>query len=700
MSNQPNRLPAEGEHRLKGAAIDRSRPLRFRLDGRPVHGFAGDTVLSAALASGIICAGTRGGRPLALDERFAPPVAVKRRRGMARSRTESLPMARTPALDGLSLVTVGQRRKAGVPAWLGRLLPGGGNRLSLRHDGDAPLAPWLDTPPQETIAADVAVIGGGLAGMAAALEAGKSGASVVLLESRPTLGGSARLFGATGEEEAPDSTIERLSAAIAATANIRTLLRTEAFGVFPGLVQAHGVRVEDNVPVGRVVSIEAGGIVLANGAMERLPVFAGNRLPGVVSALAAYERAERYGVWIGRRAIFATATSIAYRLAAQIKSEAVAVLKVADSRINPQSRFVEFGKAYGIPQLQDAIPRAAQPEGRSSALRVMLARKTDGGLAPLESDRIDQLVVAGGWQADLTLWHMAGGASRWDESEQRLVAEGSLPGIVLAGSVAGYETAAACQASGAAAAAALAGKVAPAVEEVRIDPLYETPDAPAPLAPPQGADAEPAFLDGGGSLATRPEQLPGRRRRRQALLTDQVRSLSLSDVAAAAQLGIVPAEQAASIAQERCVTPGDLVDAGRRAPPLPAIAPPAGIPAYLAGRFGDAAVVREIEAADGRRFDPGCLLYPNADRADPLQAIGVVFAAAPAGRQAGLALVRQDAAQLATVSVRDISGPVAAQLREARPGPEAAAAAAPEGAPERASPAAGDEAAPAQGVVN
>lgn len=694
MSKQPNRLPAEGEHRLKGAAIDRSKPLRFRLDGRLVHGFAGDTVLSAALASGIICAGTHGGRPLALDERFAPPIAVKRRRGAAKRQGESLPMARTPALDGLNLRTVGQRGAHGLLGRLTRLLPAGGNRLGWRYDGDAPLAPWLDTPAQETIVADIAVIGGGLAGMAAALEAAKSGASVVLLESRPTLGGSARLFGATGDEEAPDSTIQRLSDAIAAAANIRTLLRTEAFGVFPGLVQAHSVLVEGNIPVGRVIAIEAGGIVLANGAVERLPVFPGNRLPGVVSALAAYERAERYGVWIGRRAIFATVTSIAYRLAAQIKGETVAVLKVADSRINPQSRFVEYGKAYGIPQLQDAIPRAALPEGRSSgALKVTLARVADGSIAPLESERIDQLVVAGGWQADLTLWHMAGGASRWDEPEQRLVAEGSLPGIALAGSVAGYETATGCQASGAAAAAALAGKAAPTVEEVRIEALYETPDAPAPIAPLEGTDAEPAYLDGGGSLTTRPGQLPGKRRRRQALLTDQIRSLSLSDVAAAVQLGIVPAEQAASIAQERCVTPGDLVDAGRRAPPLAATAQPTGIPPYLAGRFGEGAVVREIEAADGRRFDAGCLVYANADRADPLQAIGVVYASAPSGRR--LALIQQGAAQLATVSVRDISGPVAALMREPRQDSEAGPSAMLEDGTSKTVPATGNEAASA-----
>ena len=96
MNAQPNRLPAEGDHRFKGSEIDRQRPLRFRLDGHLIHGFAGDTVLSAALASGLIAAGWRGGEPLALDERFAPLVRLaQRRRGAV---ADALPMARMPAI--------------------------------------------------------------------------------------------------------------------------------------------------------------------------------------------------------------------------------------------------------------------------------------------------------------------------------------------------------------------------------------------------------------------------------------------------------------------------------------------------------------------------------------------------------------------------------------------------------------------------
>jgi sarcosine oxidase subunit alpha len=323
-------------------------------------------------------------------------------------------------------------------------------------------------------------------------------------------------------------------------------------------------------------------------------------------------------------------------------------------------------------------------------------RQTRGVTAPLESIVVDQLVAAGGWQADLTLWHMAGGMSRWDEGENRFVAEGTVPGVALAGSAAGFETATACRASGRAAVATLLGQPVPAIEDPRIEPQFETPDAATPIAPalepdlgrprkvnsrvrrlsrfrtakavaPSAssalAETEPAYLDGGTSLITRPTAPMGERRRprrHQPRLADDLRALSLCDVAAAVQLGIIPADQAAAIAQERCVTPGDLIDAGRQAPPLPRRSEEPLVPPYLVGRFGPAAVVRAVTAADGRRFDAGCLIYRDADETDPRAAIGVILATDPTGVRA----LAQGGDLPETVSVRDVSGPVTARLGE------------------------------------
>ncbi|WP_152658646.1 hypothetical protein [Devosia chinhatensis] len=49
----------------------------------------------------------------------------------------------------------------------------------------------------------------------------------------------------------------------------------------------------------------------------------------------------------------------------------------------------------------------------------------------------DALIVCGGWQPDLSLWHMAGGSSLWQSLRQRLEPVGNIDGIALAGSAAG-----------------------------------------------------------------------------------------------------------------------------------------------------------------------------------------------------------------------------------------------------------------------
>ena len=70
------RLAADAPHQFSGIELDRSKPLSFRLDGRSVEGFVGDTVLSAVLASGVDTYGTFQGTPIGLAHvrEFARPL--------------------------------------------------------------------------------------------------------------------------------------------------------------------------------------------------------------------------------------------------------------------------------------------------------------------------------------------------------------------------------------------------------------------------------------------------------------------------------------------------------------------------------------------------------------------------------------------------------------------------------------------------
>src|SRR5690606_38211865 len=178
----------------------------------------------------------------------------------------------------------------------------------------------------------------------------------------------------------------------------------------------------------------------------------------------------------------------------------------------------------------------------------------------------------------------------------RLEAAGELDGIALAGSAAGYVTRHGCVQSGADAVDQLLGRPRQRVEDRRIDPLYETPDAPAFIGPAPPEASAPVYLDGGASLLQRPappRQSWSRLWHRSAprglgALSEAPQPLTIGIVAAGVDLGLVPPASAGIVAQERvALVPlaGQAADILEEAP-----AAAAGVPAYLAGRFGADAV--------------------------------------------------------------------------------------------------------------
>lgn len=646
MIAQPHRL-APGTHQLAGRLIDRSKPLQFRLDGRIIAAFAGDSVLSAALAAGIDTVGLRANSPMALSARFAPPIVPARLAGQA---SRALPMHRVPATNGadyLTSVDSAQRHNL-----IGRLLRPA-RSLGVRLDGGALAQPWLDSPVSEEQHCDLLVIGGGVAGMAAALAGAKTGLSVVLVESSAALGGHSRLFGTQDGEETPDESIARLSSAIA-EAGVTVWLGAEVTTLRPGLARVH--RIDAAAPEGRTALVHAPRIVLATGAIERLPVFPGNRLPGIVGALEAFELADRYGIWPGQQAVIATASSAAYRLAMLVRDAGIVVTRILDARAQPQSRFIEFAKAYGITMAPGLVPASATASkvGVAMTPHLSIGRQT----MP-ETLAADRLIVCGGWQPDLTLWHMAGGHSQWNAASNRLEPAGGPEGIALAGSAAGYLSRHAAIDSGDDAMAMLLGRDRKPVHEVIIDPIHETPDAPCPIGPDEPGNIAPAMLDAGMRLVERP-RLADRPRRRfwQAKpqswsLADTPQPLDIAAIAAGVQLGAIPPASAGIVAAERVgmvIPPGDRAPVGETAEPVL-------VPAFLTGRFGDDAELWLIAPAEMRLLEPGSLIHRSSQQSDPREAVGVVLRQAENG---AIALMAREQPQ--TLSLRDHGRAIAIRL--------------------------------------
>lgn len=624
MKGQPNRLDADRGHHLAGSAIDRARPLQFRLDGRLVSGLAGDTILTALLASGIDTVGRRDGSPLALSARHAPTIAFA---ALAADRQRALPMERTLATDGADYVTTSPRLR-GSP--LARLLRRGGRSLQLDLDRpDALARPWLGSPAQPGPEADLIVVGGGVAGLTAALVAAKRGLRVVLAEASPLPGGRARFFGTQDGEETPDQAIARLTSAVAAADAITVLTSAEAFALRPGVVRLHHVERVDGMPTGRVIDLKAPHIVLATGSLERLPVFPGNRLPGVTGAMDAFELAQLYGIWPGASALVATSSSPAYRLAMLARDAGIAVPRIIDARPHPQSRFIEFSKAYGITQAAGTVIASVTPAPRDRGLTIAPQLAINGYIRPEPAMTADRLIACGGWQPDLTLWHMAGGESAWNAVAARLDARSGPPGIALAGTAAGWFSSGACMASGADAVDLLLDRPRRPMEDRLIDPIYETPDAPAPIGDEPDEAMPAAYLDSGWRHIERPRRqvsrwpawLPFMPRPPGWSLAATPRPLDIAEIAAGVQLGAIPPASAGIVAQERVAMV--VIDSEENDGETPAVPPLPLPPAYLAGRYA-AAALWLIAPDESRLLEIGTLIFADADQTDPLQAIGVV----------------------------------------------------------------------------
>lgn len=653
MKNQPHRLPADARHGFGGSVLDRSKPLRFRLNGREVEGFAGDTVLSAALANGIQSAGRHADIPLALDETFAPLVATRT--------SGPVPMDRTPAVDGAEFTTIGIRRdpiaSGGMLGAIRHLMVGPNRTLNHRY-GDVPPSPepWRSAKPEEEILAEFAIIGGGVAGLAAAGAASAAGRTAVLIERTPSLGGAIRFFGAIENEDAPDLTLEKLTQGLDGKTPVTRLLSAEAFAVDNGTVKVHQVVAEGGSVRSRVIAVTARTVILATGALERLPVFAGNRAPGVVGALAAHARARRYGIWVGKRAIVNTPHSFAYRLALQAADAGIEVLRIVDTRINPHSRFVDFAKASGITLGSGLVASRTDAIKRNEpGLRVGFAVAIEDIAQDSQTIETDTLIAAGSWQPDLTLWLSAGGSVAWDPQNQWLTARGSRENLVLVGAAAGWRSTTGAVGSARAAIATAIGKPPAPFEDIRIDATFETPDAPTPVAPRRVTG--PAYLDRGVSLVTRRSAAPE--------LAQHPVALSLGDIAAAVQIGAMAPRDAGHVAAERGGISGDITEGGWT-PPADATSdgtPP--LPAYLTGRFGPKPQLCVVTAFDPRHFEPGCLVFERSEVLDPLKAIGVVYAPAPNGAPGGLAVLGTlPASPDGALFVRDSSGAVASKITE------------------------------------
>ncbi len=211
-----------------------------------------------------------------------------------------------------------------------------------------------DTYEKAFLHCDVLVVGGGAAGLMAALAAGRAGARVMLCEEDFRLGGRLLAEARALDERSSADWVAHIAAELAALPDVRIMPRTTVFGVYDHGTYGALERVNDHVaappehePRQRFWRILAKRCVVAAGAIERPLVFGDNDRPGVMLAGAVRTYLNRYAVAPGRRAVVFANNDETARTVADLARAGIAVAAVIDPRANVPGSIEAAAKAAG-----------------------------------------------------------------------------------------------------------------------------------------------------------------------------------------------------------------------------------------------------------------------------------------------------------------------------------------------------------------
>jgi sarcosine oxidase subunit alpha len=431
-----------------GTHIDRNRGVDFTFNGRVYRGFAGDTLASALLANGVrlLARSFKLHRPRGVWSCGAEEPSALVDVGEGPRRTPNVRATLLPIVPGLKAVSVNCWPSVGldlgaVTGAFAALLPAGFYYKTFKWPnwqlfepairrmaglGRAPEVADADHYEEFSLAVDVLVIGGGLAGLTSAVAAAQEGARTLLVNAGAHLGGA---LGAGG-----DPAIAAL-AAEASALHVQLLPRTVAFGIYDhNLVCAcESVSAEGSETLPgcvlreRLWKIRARCVIAAAGAFERPLIFPDNDRPGVMLAGAAARYALAYGVAPGARVVLAAGSDFAYRAAATLARCGIEICGIAEQRagavapaLADKARILNGGRITAV--------------RGTRAVRGCTLTLPDGRHERLECDLI---LSCAGYAPAVHLHSQAGGRLRWVSDSAMFVPDGAPAGFASVGACAG-----------------------------------------------------------------------------------------------------------------------------------------------------------------------------------------------------------------------------------------------------------------------
>jgi len=433
----------------EGGRIDREQSVNFEFNGKSYSGFSGDTLASALLANGIHMIGRswkyhrpRGilsagaEEPNAIFQLEKGEYTVPNARGTQVELYNNLTASSVncwPSLD-FDLMSINSKFSRMMPAGFYYKTFMWPKAMWMKYEHFIRKASGLGESPRQNdpdryehahAHCDLLVIGGGVAGLTAALAAGRAGARVMLVDEQGEFGGltlnsHAQIDGETATQWIADTVSE-----LQAMSEVTLLNRGTAFGYHDYNFVTVNQRLTDHLPIAerksgreKVWQIRAHQVVLAAGASERPIVFANNDRPGIMLASAVSTYVNRYAVKPGNRVLIFTNNDSAYQTALDCKAAGIEIAAVVDSRVQSGSELANTVRSAGIEVMNgSAVVDTAGGKHVKSVQVMNLSADGKSVSGSAKTLNCDLLAVSGGWSPVVHLSSQSGAKAIWNDEQ-------------------------------------------------------------------------------------------------------------------------------------------------------------------------------------------------------------------------------------------------------------------------------------------